>query len=93
MDYYKFIFNEIETDNNIISLIRKVQYNSGMWEDPESDSLKKYIILYCSPNAFVRPYRAINGDLTKEQLKTFPIITGLEYRSTNKDEYLIYMEV
>jgi hypothetical protein len=91
--FYKFIFNENKMENNFVTLIRTVQSGSNSWDDPVLDSLKKYIILYCPPKAEVRPYKVVHGELDQKQLRTLPIIKGFEYRSSNKEEYLIYMEI
>jgi hypothetical protein len=85
--------NEDMTENNVITLIRHVCKDSEMWEDPEPYKDKRFMVLYCPEKADVRPYRDNDGILKREDLTKFPIINGLEYRSANKSEYLIYMEV
>ena len=89
----KFVFHEQEKNKNIISIIRFIKKDTqGMWEDVEPND-KEFMILYADESTTVRPYRGNNEELKKEDLLSFKIIKGIDYRSNNDNYYLVYMEI
>ena len=85
--------SKIAVDNTIFSTIKICNKDTGSsWDDIEPDSNKQFMIL-AGPQNNVRPYKAQNQELTAEQISNFPVIRGIEYRSSSNSDPIIYMEV
>jgi len=88
----EFIFPS--TESKIVSNIKYTsKYTQEMWDDIEPHENKEYMILQCTSNQSVRPYRVQGGELSPKTLQDFPIIKGIDYRSKSELNFLIYMEV
>lgn len=90
----KFVSHqEIKEMDNVISMVRITnKHTQSMWEDIEPNN-KKFMILYADSSTTVRPYQNRNGELIQEDIDNFPIIEGIDYRSSNNMYYLVYMEI
>lgn len=85
--------SKIAVDNTIFSTIKICNKDTGSsWDDIEPDSNKQFMIL-AGPANNIRPYKAQNQELTAEQISHFPVIRGIEYRSSSSCDPIIYMEV
>ena len=85
--------SKIAVDDTIFSTIKICNKDTGSsWDDIEPDSKKQFMIL-AGPQNNVRPYKAQNQELTAEQISHFPVIQGIEYRSSSSSDPIIYMEV
>lgn len=83
----------IAVNDTIFSTIKICNKNTGSsWDDIEPDSNKQFMIL-AGPENNIRPYKAQNHELTKEQISSLPVIRGIEYRSSSNSDPIIYMEV
>ncbi len=79
--------------DNIVSLINTYNKSTdASWEDIEWDKSKKFMILYKNNDSSVRPYKDPENELPK-RVTDLPIISGIEYRNNDENNYLIYMEV
>ncbi|WP_101909255.1 hypothetical protein [Marasmitruncus massiliensis] len=65
----------------------------GYWKDVEPKG-KRYLILKMEPGNFIRSAGESRGDLDSSVIKNrFVILDGIDYKSNNTNDKLLYMEV
>ena len=63
------------------------------WDDVVQDKSKKIMLIYADSLAHMRPVRS-RDDYTANDINTkFPVFCGLDYKSTNKNPIVVYIEL
>ena len=90
--------NSVESINDLNDALgTELKFFSGItdgyWKDLEPKG-KRYMIINMEPGNYIRPAEQKGGDLSDADIRNkFVILDGIDYKSNNEYDELLYMEV